>query len=451
MSYKATEVQLQLSELLASVPHVLAFGGSRSGKTFQICWAVVQRALMSSGSFHAIFRFAGNACVRSIGMDTLPAVLSTCFPNVPYTLNKSEWIFEFPNGSKIFLAGLDDQERTEKILGLQFITIYLCECSQISKESRDVCVTRLAQICTIDATGEPLSARMYYDENPPEKTHWTHRIFVEKKSPETRMPLPSPERYAAIRLNPDQNRENLPASYFDELAALPEWRRRRFERGEFADANPNALFPEAGLDKWRTDGADLGDDWVRVVIGVDPSGASGKEGETNDAIGIVVMGLHRSGIGYVRFDKTLRAGPDRWAAEVVGLYDSLGADLICCESNFGGAMATSVIRNAAPGRHINIKMVNSSRGKMLRAEPVAVLMSEESGKIRLIGRFDELEEQMAAMSTSGYTGTHSPNNLDAMVFAATELFSGIIAPRRPPSQPTGQLSRMLDIPHGWSA
>jgi phage terminase large subunit-like protein len=146
----------------------------------------------------------------------------------------------------------------------------------------------------------------------------------------------------------------------------------------------------------------------------------------------------------------MRASPEVWGKTVVALYDSLGCDAVIVERQFGGDMAAHTVRAAAVGRHINIKMVNASRGKAVRAEPIAALMSEEQGKIRLAGRFDELEEQMAGMSTHGYVGEGSPDALDAAIWCLTELLQGIIAPRRI-SQPTPGMARALDLPNIWSA
>lgn len=114
-------------------------------------------------------RFRFNAVKSSVVMDTFPKVMRLAFPGVPCRLDKSDWYAEFPNGSQIWFGGLDDKERTEKILGMEFVTIYLNECSQIPKSSRDLVVTRLAQQVVQQIHGRedvPLKPRMYYDCNP---------------------------------------------------------------------------------------------------------------------------------------------------------------------------------------------------------------------------------------------------------------------------------------------
>ena len=191
---------------------MMLFGGSRSGKTFLLVRNVVLRALKAEGSRHAIFRFAFAHCKASIVHETFPAVMTKAFPGVRYDLNKTDWIATLPNKSEIWFGGLDDKERTEKILGKEFATIYLNECSQIPQTSRDLAVTRLAQSCTQTVGGQtaPLQPRMYYDCNPPSKGHWTYRLFVEKRDPETKLPLQRPADYDYFQINPVDNEQNLP-------------------------------------------------------------------------------------------------------------------------------------------------------------------------------------------------------------------------------------------------
>src|SRR4051812_43010052 len=201
----------------------MAFGGSRSGKTFTAMRALCFRALAAPNSRHAVLRFRFNHVKSSIILDTFPKVMSLCFPNVPYRLDKTDWYAEFPNGSQIWFGGLDDKERTEKILGQEYVTIFLNECSQIPWNSRNIAVTRLAQKVQVKADGrEPfdLPLKMYYDENPPDKGHWTYRLFVQKLDPETRENLPQPAQFQAVQLNPRDNLENLPAGYLSTLEGL---------------------------------------------------------------------------------------------------------------------------------------------------------------------------------------------------------------------------------------
>lgn len=420
-----TARQLQAQALLAGeATQILLYGGSRSGKTFLLVRAVVMRALKAAHSRHAILRFRFNHVKAAIVHDTFPKVMQVCFPQVTYRLDKTDWFAELPNGATIWFGGLDDKERTEKILGQEYVTIYLNECSQIPLSSRAIALTRLAQAVMQHVEGEddsPLKPRMYYDCNPPPKNHWCYLLFVAKKDPGTGHPLTHPENYAALQMNPADNVENLAPEYLATLESLSERMRKRFLKGEFGEANPNALWTEETLERWRILNAEL-PDMQRIAVGVDPSGSDDENNEDNDEIGIVVCGLGRDGLGYVLEDCTVKAGPLTWGRIATNAYDRHEADVVVGEVNFGGAMVSHVIQTARP--RTPFKAVTASRGKAVRAEPISALY--ESGKIRLVGEFRELEGELLSFSTQGYIGEGSPNRADAMIWACYELFPGLV-------------------------
>lgn len=154
--FKFTERQ-QAAQALLSGPaaHCMLFGGGRSGKTFLHVRNIVMRALKAPGSRHLITRFRFNHAKQTIGFDTLPKVMQLCFPGVPYRINKTDWVIELGDKSEIWIGGLDDSERMEKILGFEFVTIYLNECSQISWAGVQILVTRLAQKVEQVIKGKP--------------------------------------------------------------------------------------------------------------------------------------------------------------------------------------------------------------------------------------------------------------------------------------------------------
>ena len=425
MTYKPTAKQNEATALLASpATHILLYGGSRSGKTFISTRAIAARALKAPKSRHAMLRFRFNAVVASIVEDTFPKMMDLCFPNVDYEINRSLWYARLPNDSQIWFGGLDDKERTEKILGQEYVTILLNEISQIPWASRGIAVTRLAQNVMQKVEGmedRPLPLKMYYDENPPDKGHWSYRLFVQKIDPETKIALPNPEDYAAMRINPMDNTENLPPNYLATLKGLSGRLQARFLEGNFRDANPNALFPDAELDKWRVIDTPL-PDFVRIVVAVDPSGSGDTDNADNDAIGICVAALGSDGNGYLLEDLTVKAGPATWGKLVAGAYDRHEADCVVAEINYGGAMVKQVIQTARP--RTPYKELRASRGKAVRAEPISSLC--EQGKIRLVGNFPELEDELSGFTTNGYVGENSPNRADAFVWAFSELFPGLV-------------------------
>ena len=159
---------------------------------------------------------------------------------------------------------------------------------------------------------------------------------------------------------------------------------------------------------------------MRIVMGVDPSGSI-----RGDECGIVIAckTLTTDPEYYVLYDGSFKAGPAEWAEKIVKLYHNYGVDRIVVERNFGGDMASEIIKSVDP--EISIKETHSSRGKMIRAEPVAALyekgMVYHDSKIDLDGHSNliMLEEEMT--SFTGKTGEKSPNRLDALVFAIQEL------------------------------
>lgn len=434
-AFAFTAKQQEARKVLAGpATHIALEGGSRSGKTFLFTDSIARRASIAPKSRHAILRFRFNHLKASVIADTFPKVLALNFPHevnrIGGGMNKTDWYYEFLNGSQIWFGGLDDKQRTEKILGSEFATAFLNECSQISKEARDIVLTRLAQKVDRKVQGEagtPLPLRMYYDLNPTNQGHWAYRLFHQKIDPETKLALSHPDDYAVFKLNPYDNAENLHAGYLDSLKGMSARFRKRFLEGEYADENPNALFSGSDIDKWRVlDG--VVPEFVRIVIAVDPSGAGDSNNADNDAIGIVVAALGTDGNAYVLEDLTVKAGPATWGRIATSAYDRHTADVIVGEENYGGDMVRHTVQTARP--RTNYKKVSASRGKVVRAEPISALY--EFGKVRHVGNFPEMEDELQAFSTSGYTGPNSPNRADALIWALTELFPGMT---KPPEEP----------------
>lgn len=433
-NFRLTRKQDEANRLLASpARHIMLFGGSRSGKTFLIVRAIVVRALKAPGSRHISLRFRFGHIKSSIIYDTFPKVMKLCFPGTTYELNKTDWFVRFPNGSEYWFGGLDDKERTEKILGNEYATIHLNECSQIPWASRNMAVTRLAQLVyeaeeiarQRDAAPRALPLKMYYDENPPDKGHWTYKLFKSRQDPETKQTLSNAEDFISLQMNPQDNAENLAPEYLQTLTGLSARLQSRFLKGEFREMAPNALFVDETIDRWRViDGALP--EMLRIVVAIDPSGADDEDNQDNDEIGIVVCGLGLDGNGYVLEDLTCKAGPAVWGRVATQAFDRHQADAIVAEVNYGGAMVRNVIHTARA--RTPFREVRASRGKVVRAEPVSAFC--ETGKVRLAGIFPQLEDELYAFTTHGYTGAHSPNRADAMIWGISSLFPELTAPKQ---------------------
>jgi len=150
----------------------------------------------------------------------------------------------------------------------------------------------------------------------------------------------------------------------------------------------------------------------RVVVGVDPSGGSKS---SNDEAGIVVAGLAADGCVYVLADLSGRMSPNEWGNRTIAGYQRHKADRIIAEGNFGGEMVRHTI--ATIDRNAPVKIVTASRGKFARAEPVASIY--EMGKAHHVGTFAALEDELCTWDPS--KTQRSPNRLDALVWAITEL------------------------------
>lgn len=171
-------------------------------------------------------------------------------------------------------------------------------------------------------------------------------------------------------------------------------------------------------------GGQLVPDMARIVVAVDPAASSG---ENSDETGINVAGLGHDGNGYVFADASSRLGPNEWAARVVRLYHDYKADRIVAEANNGGEMVRQVIRQH--DETANVVLVHATRGKITRAEPVSALYSR--GRVFHTEPLPELEDQMC--SYTGAPGEKSPDRMDALVWALTDLLvtsawgSGLVA------------------------
>jgi len=190
---------------------------------------------------------------------------------------------------------------------------------------------------------------------------------------------------------------------------------------EVLDDVPGALWTGAMFDE-RGFRVGPAPDMARVVVAIDPSGARGADDDGADSIGIVVAGRGVDGRGYVLSDLTCRLSPMGWGRVAVQAYRDFGADRIIAERNFGGAMVEHVIRSI--DKNVSYSEVTASRGKIVRAEPIAALYEQK--RVSHVGPFDGfelLEAQMCAMTSNGYIGEGSPDRVDALVWCLTELLS----------------------------
>ena len=421
--------QLVITRLFAqaNARHNLIYGGARSGKTFLLTRATALRTFSKPQARSVIIRRHLQHVKESVWLDTLPKVLRLCWPGYKPIVNNQDLFMIFPDSkvpkeywSELWCAGLDDKDRTEKILGKEFSTIYFNECSQIGYQSVLLAWTRLAK----KVPG--LTNKAFYDLNPTLLGHWSARLFKQHIDPlsRERAPIPDPEDYVFAYLNPEDNKENIDPKVLIQLRNLPLAQRKRFYEGEYSAEMAGQLWAWDTLSNIRhavVTPQQLESYGIRrVVIAVDPSGASGEQDMKADEIGICVVAMDEKKKGYLLEDASGLYAPEQWSAIVSNLYTKWNADLVVGEKNFGGDMVRAVIH--AKNRSIAFKAVTASRGKAVRAEPIASYYTQ--GMVVHCGEFPILEDELSNFTTSGYIGEGSPNHADALVWGFTELFEG---------------------------
>ncbi len=222
---------------------------------------------------------------------------------------------------------------------------------------------------------------------------------------------------AVSRAATSANRLNLAADFIRSVTETYGGTRlgRQELDGELVEESADALWTRAMIEGCREPAAP---GLARIVVAVDPPASSSQRA---DSCGLVVAGIDGDGIGHVLEDGTVSGvRPHEWAAKAVALYRRFEADALVVEVNQGGEMAESVIREVDPG--VPVTAVRATRGKYLRAEPVAALYAQ--GRVRHAGAFPAVEDEMCDFGPGGLSSGRSPDRLDALVWALTHLMLG---------------------------
>jgi|TARA_R100000656_G_scaffold19339_1_gene17623 phage terminase large subunit-like protein len=185
--------------------------------------------------------------------------------------------------------------------------------------------------------------------------------------------------------------------------------------GDYEPMAIGAIWDRAMLHEGRRDEAP---DMDRIVVAVDPAVSSE---EHSDEHGIVVAGIGEDQRGYVLDDVSIKGGPKQWATRAIAAYDRYDADAIVIEINQGGDMVRHTLESIR--KNIRIIEVRATRGKHVRAEPISALYA--LGRVSHVGTFETLETQMCQMTAGGFEGPGSPDHVDALVWAFTELMPGL--------------------------
>ena len=224
------------------------------------------------------------------------------------------------------------------------------------------------------------------------------------------------------------NRANLAPSFIKAITDKYAGTRlgRQELSAEILDDVPDALWTRSSLDRNRRRQNEI-PALKRVVVAIDPAAKKNEMPEEGAATGIIVAGVGEDNRGYVLDDATCRESPNGWARMAVACFDRYSGDCIVGEINNGGDMVASTVRAVRPT--VPFREVHASKGKWTRAEPIAALY--EQGRISHVGTFASLEDEMVNFGPNGMVGDASPDRVDALVWALTELFPAIVkAPKK---------------------
>lgn len=391
------------------------YGGRGSAKSHFFAEAMVANAYANAG-FRAVCVREVQKSLKESAKRLIEDKIATFGLQAHFRLLERE--IRTPGGGTIIFEGMQDHT-AESIKSLEgFNVAWVEEAQTLSDRSLEMLRP------TIRAPGSEL----WFSWNPRSAKDPVDAFFRGVNPPVN----------AIIRhINYDQNRffpAELEAERQEDRAHRPD-RYAHIWLGEYEPQAVGAIWTREMLHECRRATAPtIG----RTLVAVDPA-VSDEAG--SDEHGIIVVGLGDDRRGYVLDDLTLGGGPEKWARAAIAAYDRYDADAIVIERNQGGDMCRFVLRSQRP--NIPIIEVTATRGKHVRAEPIAALYAQ--GRVSHVGTFPDLEEQMCLVTNAGYQGDGSPDRVDALVWGMTELFPAMTVAKKQ------KAARPPAIAGGWMA
>lgn len=329
--------------------------------------------------------------------DRHPVCLRTLNPGGRLQTKPGGTIFTFPNGSEIKLFGVNTRRDVEHL--------------RAGGNNCLVWVEELAAWPELDDGWDQMQLGLRIGPHP----HWVGSS-TPKNRPKFKAIVSDP--HVSVTRATTADNPHLEDSFKDRLDRLygGTTKGRQEIGGELLDEVEGAAWKRLWIDEHRL--AEAGP-MAQVRVGVDPQGS-----EESGMTGIVAAGVtkgtclcgdqERLPHVYVLEDASLAASPDGWARRAVKCFDDHSANKFAAERNFGGDMVLSTIRTVWGSAPVNI--MTASRGKIIRAEPVAALY--EQGRVHHVGSFPEMEDEMTTYTVEE---SWSPNRMDALVWAITDL------------------------------
>ena len=382
----------------------LLLGGRGSGKTHAgACWvgsiAAGDRSVAGDAGGRIALVGEDYAAAREVMVEGPSGLLALPGPAGRPVWQPSRRRLEWPNGC---VAHLFSSEDPEALRGPQFGAAW---CDELGK-------WRYAR-----ETWDMLQFGLRLGTSPRQVVTTTPRAVPVLKE------IMEDARTATAHMTTKDNAANLAPAFLDRVVSHFEGTRlgRQELAGEWVEDREDALFRRADIERARSRTVPA---LARVVVAVDPPVTGHAR---SDACGMVVAGVDGAGAFFVLADRTLeRTSPERWVRAALACLDEFEADRLVVETNQGGDIVEAMIRSVAP--RAPVRQVKASRGKWLRAEPVAHLY--ERGLVHHAGTLSALEDEMCAFGRDGLPGGRSPDRLDALVWALTELNqTGSGAPR----------------------
>jgi phage terminase large subunit-like protein len=371
----------------------LVMGGRGSGKTragAEWVHALASAEKQSSLRIALVAETLGDA--REVMIDGVSGICRIARPAPQFEISRRRLVW--PNGA---VAQIFSSEDPESLRGPQF---HFAWCDELAK-------WKYAQ-----ETFDMLQFGLRLGADPRQLVTTTPRPVPILKAliadPDTRL----------VRISTQANAGNLAPGFIKALESRYGGTRlgRQELAGELIEDREDALWKRADLEACRIGfhGGRVTGALRRIVVAVDPPSGSGAA----SCCGIVVAGLEASGRAVVLADCSIAgASPAGWARAVERAYARFSADRVVAEVNQGGEMVTAMLKSV--DANLPVTMVRATRGKFLRAEPVAALY--EQGRVAHAGRFAELEDQMCDFGPDGLSSGRSPDRLDALVWALTAL------------------------------
>lgn len=381
--------------LLQPARYLGVWGGRGSGKSHFFAEALVERCVLKPGTRAVCVREVQKSLKDSVKRLIEDKINALGVADRFEVLNAE---IKTPGGGLIAFQGMQDHT-SETIKSLEgFSVAWVEEAQTLSARSLEMLRP------TIRAPGSSL----WFSWNPRNAGDPVDAFLRREKPPEDAIIV-----RANYSDNPFFPRE-LEQERLDDLAHRPD-RYGHIWLGEYEPVAIGAIWDRAMLHRNRRATAP---DMARILVSVDPA-VSNNPG--SDEHGIVVVGIGHDGRGYVLADYSMRGAPHQWAQRAIAAMDEYSADGIVIERNQGGDMCRHTLQTQRP--HLRVIEVVATRGKHVRAEPIAAMYSLD--RVSHVGTFAKLEDQLCQMTAGGFEGDGSPDRVDALVWGLSELFPAI--------------------------